>query len=61
MYDFMHTKANEKLEAFLDQNAYDESQLIELKFLFIMPIKTVGLVMNAIMVRLNSTAPPTLM
>ena len=31
MYDFMQTKANEKLEAFLDQNAYDESQLIELK------------------------------
>lgn len=31
MYDFMQQKANEKLETFLDNNSYDESQLIELK------------------------------
>jgi hypothetical protein len=31
MYDFMQQKANEQLETFLDNNSYDESQLIELK------------------------------
>jgi hypothetical protein len=31
MYDFMQQKANQQLEAVLDNNSYDESQLIELK------------------------------
>lgn len=31
MYDFMQQKANEHLEAVLDNNSYDESELIELK------------------------------
>ena len=31
LIDFMQKKANEQLEAKLDNNAYDESQLIELK------------------------------
>ena len=31
MYDFMQQKANEQLETVLDNNSYDESQLIELK------------------------------
>ncbi len=31
MYDFMQHKANEKLEVSLDNNSYDESELVELK------------------------------
>ncbi|MDQ2721605.1 MAG: hypothetical protein M3Z26_17860 [Bacteroidota bacterium] len=31
LFDYMQHRTNEKLEAFLDNNSYDDSQLIELK------------------------------
>jgi hypothetical protein len=40
MYDFMKTQANKQLEVALDNNHYDESQLIELKVPVNLPYQT---------------------
>jgi len=40
MYDFLQKEANKQLEAKLDNNHYDESQLIELKIAVNMPYQT---------------------
>lgn len=40
MYDYMQKKANQQLEASLDNNSYDESRLIELKVAVHLPYQT---------------------
>ena len=40
MYDYMQKEANKQLEISLDNNAYDESQLIELKVAVHLPYQT---------------------
>jgi hypothetical protein len=40
MYDYMQKEANKQLEFSLDNNAYDESQLIELKVAVHLPYQT---------------------
>lgn len=40
VYDFLQVKANDQLEAFLDNHSYDESQLIELKIPVHLPYQT---------------------
>lgn len=40
MYDYMQKEANKQLEVSLDNNAYDESQLIEIKVAVHLPYQT---------------------
>ena len=51
--DYMQQKLNDQLEARLDNNVYDESQLVELKIPMHLPYQTSCHLTSAIMARLK--------